>query len=324
MNQPLQPIERDAFLALLRDRTANGVYMITLDGGELPVSVRLRESSSLVFSFTGAAANRANFSLPHFAVQNLSNHLPVSIIGFSDPSLERNDDLKTAWFAGHEGFELQKLLPPLIQQMVDNLGVTRVGFVGGSSGGFAALYYSWHVPDSVAIVTNPQTNLQRYLPTPIANYRSVCWPSLDPQSSLDTVIDTDLCVLYGRRFENTVIYLQVSSDYSHLRRQFAPFIAALPRGYANRLIVRMANWGRWGHKPAPATIWIPWMRAALSAPKTTTESIEQTWTEQNPYQLPSLEPLTRPYSRDEQIAAELALFASKTLLSAHNSNQNLA
>lgn len=288
--------------------------MIALDGGELPVSVRLRGSSTLVFSFTGAAANRANFTLPHFAVHGLAGHLSASIIGFSDPSLALSDDLRAAWFAGHDGFELQKLLPNLIRQMVDSLGATRVAFVGGSSGGFAALYYSWHVPDSIAVVTNPQTNFGRYLREPIEQYRAVCWPSLDQDAPLDAAIDTDLCALYAKRIDNTVIYLQVASDYSHLKSQFAPFVATLPRDYAGRLIVRMANWGRMGHKPAPANIWIPWMKAALSAPETTAASIEQTWTEQNPYELPPLEPLVRPYGRDEEIAAGLARTAASALL----------
>ncbi len=315
MSQSALPIDVDTFLASLRDRTANGVALIASDGGELPVSVRLGDPSTLVFSFTGAAANRANFTLPHFAVHGLAGYVSATIIGFSDPSLPRNDDLKAAWFAGHDGFPLQRFLPGLIRQMIDSLGATRIAFVGGSSGGFAALYYSWHIPGSVAIVTNPQTNFHRYMPAPIADYRTVCWPSLTENDALDSVIDTDLCALYAERFDNSVIYLQVSSDYSHLQGQFVPFVAALPRDFAKRLIVRMANWGRWGHKPAPANIWIPWVRAALRAPDTSATSIEQTWAEENPLQLPSLPPSTKPSGRDATIADELARAATRELLS---------
>lgn len=316
MKPPAQPVDRATFLASLRNRSAKGVYAIALDGGELPVSVNLRESPSLVFSFTGAAANRGNFSLPHFAVQGLQAHVPASIIGFSDPSLERDIDLKAAWFSGHEAFEVQKFLPSLIREMIEHTGATRVAFVGGSSGGFAALFYSWHIPGSIAVVTNPQTNFERYLKSPIDEYRAVCWPSLPNDVPLNDAIDTDLCALYASRFENTVIYLQVSSDYTHLKSQFTPFVATLPRNFAKHLIVRMANWGGWGHKPAPAGIWIPWLNAALSAPDTTAAAIEQTWEEQNPVHIPPLQPLVQPPGRDEQIATELARTAADRLLGA--------
>jgi len=320
MNRQAPLITADAFFTSLRDRSASGVSLIACDGGEMPVSVRMGDPSTLVYSFTGAAANRGNFTLPHFAVHGLSGYVPATIIGFSDPSLTRDDALKTAWFSGHEGFPLQRILPDLIEGMIESLGARRVVFVGGSSGGFAALYYSWHIPGSVAVVTNPQTNFQRYIQPPIADYRTVCWPSLADNQALATVIDTDLCALYATRFDNSVIYLQVASDYSHLQGQFAPFVATLPTGFTRRLIVRMANWGRWGHKPAPANIWVPWVKAALSAPDTTAASLEQTWAEQNPLQLPSLPPSTRPSSRDEQIAAELARAASRRVIRSQPTN----
>ncbi|TXG81448.1 MAG: hypothetical protein E6R14_07805 [Thermomicrobiales bacterium] len=314
MRQQAPPIEVDAFFASLRDRSANGVSMIACDGGEMPVSVRMGDPTKLVFSFTGAAANRGNFSLPHFAVHGLAGYTPATIIGFSDPSLARDDALKTAWFSGHEGFPLQRVLPDLIAAMIEHLGAARVAFVGGSSGGFAALFYSWHIPGSVAIVTNPQTNFQRYIQPPIADYRSVCWPSLANNEALAATIDTDLCTLYANRFANSVIYLQVASDYSHLKGQFAPFVASLPPEFIHRLIVRIANWGRRGHKPAPANIWVPWVKAALAAPDTTAASIEQTWEEMNPLPLPPLPPSTRPTNRDAQIAAELAGTATRNIL----------
>ncbi len=298
MGPPAQSIETAAFLASLRDRTADGISLISLDGGELPVSVQLRDPSRLVFSFTERPPTGPISHSPHFAVHGLARYIPASVIGFSDPSLTRDDRLKAAWFAGHEGFALQQVLPELIRQMVESLGATRVGFVGGSSGGFAALYYSWHIPDSVAVVTNPQTNFRRYLRSPIDEYRTVCWPSLDPNAALETVIETDLCARYAERFDNTVIYLQVASDYSHLKGQFAPFVDTLPRTFTSRLIVRMENWGRQGHKPAPASIWIPWVRAALSAPDTSAASIENaSGTNKTPCDLPSLSPPLVPSSR---------------------------
>jgi len=353
MYQPAQPIEADVFLASLRDRTSNGLATVALDGGELPVSVRLRESSSLVFTFSGAV-DRDTHTLPRFAALGLDDHVPASIIGISDPSLARSDEMKLAWYAGHEGFELQQILPQLLQHIIESLGATRVAFVGSSGGGFAALYYSWQVPGSIAVVSNPQTNLNRYNRGLLENYRAACWPSLGQHAQLEEKIAIDLGPLYAKRCVNTMIYLQVASDFYHIRRHFAPFVATLPGKYADRLIVRMANWGRRGHIPVPATIWIPWVNAALTAPETTAASIEKTWAEQNPLAIPPLKSLpraswnepivtatrqsvsnekpsrhpaperhTRPADRDEQIAADLARAAIGSLLGPQSSEMSL-
>jgi hypothetical protein len=185
--------------------------------------------------------------------------------------------------------------------------------MGGSGGGFASLYYSWMIPGSVAIALNPQTSLNRYRPGPIKIYRAACWPNLAPDQPLNRVIDVELDALYAGGAQNSIVYLQVASDYYHLTRHFAPFVGSLPRDYSDRLVVRMENWGRKGHQAAPSKVWIPWLNAALNAPTTTASAIEETWTVQNPISLPRLEPLRGPL-RDEEIAAGLARDAAGPLL----------
>lgn len=324
MNQPAPPIEAETFLSSLRDRSARGVSTIALDGGELPVSVHLKEFSSLVFTFTGAVT-RDGQPLPQFGATGLRNHVPASFIRLADPSLVRHDEMRLAWYAGHEGFELQKILPDFLQRMIDSLGATRVAFVGGSGGGFAALYYSWQIPNSVAVVVNPQTDLNRYHWGHRRRYRAACWPSLESDAPLGDVIEANLGPLYATRRTNSVVCIQIASDFFHLTRQFAPFVAALPIEYLDWLVVRVANWGVQGHKPAPSSIWIPWVNAALSAPDTTATSIEATRCEQNPLQRLTQDADHRDTAtaatiektgatRDENIATALARAAAKALL----------
>ncbi len=322
----------------------------SIDNGELPVWVSLKDSPAVVFTFTGAA-NR-NSPLPQFASTGLGKQLQASVIALADPSLVRHDELRLAWYAGHEGFELQKMLPSLIQQIIDTLGATRVAFVGGSGGGFAALYYSSKVPGSVAVVLNPQTNLNHYHWRHRKWCRDICWPGLGTSSLLDAAFTADLTPLYADHVENTVICIQIASDFFHLTRQVAPFLAALPDSFRNRLIVRVANWGVDGHKPAPTSIWIPWLEAALAAPDTSAASIEESWVMKNPVPRPPLrspsatsskpappstsgdteyplrravrEPSKLPKTRDEEIAAWLAYRAAGTLLSAPMTPDDLA
>jgi pimeloyl-ACP methyl ester carboxylesterase len=313
MSQQVQPIGADAFFASLRDRTAKGVQTVALDGGELPVSVRLRRSPYLVLSFNGAV-DRGKHQLPRFAATGIHSYTRASIVALSDPSLARSESLSMAWYAGHEGFELQKILPDFIRRMIESLRASRVVFVGGSGGGFAALYYSWHFPGSVALVSNPQTDLDRYNSYHLKTYRTACWPSLEADAPLSSAITTNLCPLYAERVENALIYFQIANDWGHLTRHFAPFVAGLPREHADHLIARVATWGKKGHRPVPANIWVPWLTAALAAPEPTAKAIEETWAAANPLQLPALSPLIPRINRDEQIADALASEANQALL----------
>jgi len=323
MSQSAQPISVTGLLASLRDRTANGVYAIALDGGELPVSVHVQESPLLVFTFAGAV-DRTTRTLPFFVATGLHTQLPASIIAFSDPSLVRNDEMRLAWYAGHEGFALQQQLPPLIDQIIDCLGAARIAFAGGSGGGFAALYYSWHVPGSVAVVTNPQTNLNHAIQTHRARYHDSCWPALSPNDPFDTVIEPNLGAIYAKRCDNSVIYLQEASDFLHLKWHFAPFVAALPREYGARLVVRMTHWGRRGHQAIPTYAWMPWVRAALFAPETTAVSLEETWAKESSQQTHTPPaPRAHAANRDQRIAADLARRATSTLLSSPSSERNV-
>ncbi len=312
-----QPIEVETFFAVLRDRTADGLYMVSLEGGVLPVWVELRDSPQLVITFAGAAP-REDPPYPYFATGSLRNYVTASFVRIADPSLAPGAGLRLAWYAGRENFELQKLLPGIIQGIIDCLGVHRVVFIGASGGAFASLYYSRKIPNSVALALNPQTNLDRYRGGDLHDqYRRFCWPALAKTAPLDSIIDANLVRLYAEQSLNTVIVLQTASDFTHLTRHLAPFLAAYPFGQRERLIVRVADWGVEGHTPAPSSIWVPWAIAALTAVEATAPSIEAVWAEQNPGETGSL--LESPFApeRQRQIATSLARRATAELLGSY-------
>lgn len=315
MRQPAQPIETNAFYELLREGSADGVYLIAIEGGTLPVSVRLRSSSTLVFTFSGAV-DRVRYALPRFGSVALADRISSSVIAVADPSLERSDDLTLAWYAGHDGLPAQALLPGIFQQMIDSLGATRTAFVGSSGGGFAALYYAWQSPGSVAVVSNPQTILDNYFRAHRRRYAAACWPDTPEDTPLSELVDANLGKLYASRCESSVVYLQVANDTFHMRRHFAPFMSDLTRKHEDRLVVRMDSWGLRGHRPAPALVWIPWLNAALTAPDISAPSIEQAWETANNSQSarPTASSQNPAALRDEQIASELARAAAEALM----------
>ncbi len=229
----------------------------------------------LIFVFAGAI-DRAKRGLPQFGGQFIRTYVPASVIGIADPSLSRAPNLSTAWYAGHEGFETQHLLPELLRRIAAACGAERVIFLGASAGGFAALYYSWCQPGSIAVVLNAQTDIERHHVRHRAEYRAACRPGLGKGDRLETAIVSSVVSCYAERFENTVVYLQNASDAMHVRNHFAPFLAAIDQRSHRRLLARLAYWGRAGHKPPPTHEWMAWLTAAIEAPSASAEDIQRT------------------------------------------------
>jgi hypothetical protein len=155
MSMDIIHIKEDQFFQRVERPGCAGVFGVRTSGGEIPFRVTRRDSPYLVVSFAGAI-DRRKYELPQFGGARLDEYVPASVVAIADPSRSRHANLTAAWYAGHEGFETQQILPGLIRRLAAACGAGRVIFLGGSVGGFAALYYSWHLPVSVVIVTNPK------------------------------------------------------------------------------------------------------------------------------------------------------------------------
>lgn len=216
-----------------------------------------------VFTFA-AATPRENRVLPIFAAQHILSGLPVNVVRVADPSMQLADDLRLAWYAAKfEGVRVQEVLRRAIAGIADALGSQHNIFFGPSGGGFAALYYAWYVPGSLAFVLNPQTDIGAYDP---GNVRRFALAALSARDSDDVMRalheDTDYSVLplYAQRFENHILYFQNSSD-SHLDSHLQPLREACGRPFTEIL----GNWGQ-GHVAPPGPVIRAAMTALTSAP----------------------------------------------------------
>src|SRR5699024_8482548 len=100
-------------------------------------------------------------------------------------------------------------------------------FFGGSSGGFASLYYSLRFPGSLALPMNPQTVLSRHHAPGKRQFFENLWPGITKFDELPTTVTTDLASLYGQGFQNTVGYIQNTRDSFHINQHRTPFIQAV-------------------------------------------------------------------------------------------------
>jgi hypothetical protein len=263
----------EAFLAV--SGLADGVHTILGSAAPIDFLVRLKPGRPLVISFHGSTPRNDELKLPLFTGLNIAGDLDASFVGVSDPALNLDPDLKLGWFAGCEGLELQKVLPPLLEKIVALSGSRDVICLGGAGGGFASLYYSARIPGSIALVWNPHTDILRYNPPHVAEYGKAAFgfDSYEAAAAqLGTRIDTELAAAYADRHDNRILYLQNNSDglvVTHMR----PFLASLGadveplhKGAKVNAIVTddvwlfLDDWGE-GHVPPPTDA----LRALLGA-----------------------------------------------------------
>src|SRR5690606_37414963 len=118
--------------------------------------------------------------------------------------------------------DLQDTILRAIRRCIEALTPERVVFFGASGGGFAALYFSSLVADSLAVVMNPQTDIAAYLPGPVKVWRETCWDGAD-LTALPGTVTTDLVQHYSARsMQNHVAYLQNRTD-SHVDAHMRPW-----------------------------------------------------------------------------------------------------
>lgn len=264
---------KDQVSDLLNYRDTERYFSFKLCGGEVPMKIsRVPNSNELLIIFHGAV-NREKKQLPVFAgfVNSLKGVTQLSV---ADPSLSTGEAHQSAWYAGHDGFESQKILPEIFQEIILQGSFKRVVFFGGSAGGFASLYYSSFIVGSVAITFMPQTNIHKYYSEHGTRYRESCWPHLSTNDQLTEKICSNLCDWYQVPRPNTIIYIQSAGDDFHTRTQLAPFLATIAKVKGAKFIVNSDFWGQFGHsRSIDTSALLPWLQTAFTSPSTDVKDI---------------------------------------------------
>lgn len=247
-------------------------------GGDLPLPLRVSASDgarTLLVLFHGAI-NRQKRTIPAFLDFRKGLGSSVHQMSISDPVLGLSNDLTNAWFSGCSHTPLQRLLPGFFDQMRRSLMLDRIVFMGSSSGGFAALFNSWHVAESVAVVTVPQTNIWNYSHMKRNIYLTSAWPG--GLHSHPHPPNLDLRDLYSQPSSNSIVFIQSMLDQVHLHRQMLPFLASLPEAFTSRIVLKCSYWGRPGHSDVvPRREWDGWLRAVLDSPSISADDIATTY-----------------------------------------------
>ncbi len=234
----------------------SGHHRCTMNGMHYDLLIKRRAGTHTIFMFHGA--NKRERPLPYFIGLGVTGSLDADIIYVSDPSLQQSDTLRIGWYAGGGHPPVQQTLVPMIRAILDCTGRPAL-FFGASGGGFAALYYSWFVPESWCLPINPQSILHNYSARIYQAFLLACHDGRDKGQEIVSQATFDLRKLYQGGYKNRILYLQNASDH-HVGQHMLPFLNGLPT--FENIRVLMGNWGV-GHHVAPKELIVRLLEQAL-------------------------------------------------------------
>jgi len=261
----------------LKSLTAGVPRTFSISDSKIIFNFISKNSDSLIIRFQGAL-DQMKTPYPFFGY-GLSNDLDANIITIADPSLRLSPNLKSCWYIGDFEVNTQAELPIIINDIINLLGIKKIIFVGASSGGFAALYFSYFFPNSLAIVINPQTVVGNIdLNSSKNQYYSTCFPGLN-HSEIHAGRITNLSDIYKTTINNYVVYIQNSTAFGDLFQHVFPFMHGIEKNILlNRILLKIDNWGLHGHRGSvPANVHLEWLKLALEAHSFEAEILARTF-----------------------------------------------
>lgn len=225
--------------------------------------ITARPGTALLCHFHGNAP-RDGVDPPFFAGLGVTKSITTSMFVPSDPVMELDANLSLAWHFGCDGIPLQAVTVSIVRKLQTILHAPRVIAWGGSGGGFAAIRVARNIPTSIVLAWNPQTDIAKYNPDSVSNYRRIAFPAIAAGSALPSGKEqyASLCTDdFVDRYQGRIIYLQENTDW-HVNSHLKPFLASFCRkplrditdssNYSglvtDRLYLHLDHWGT-GHVP---------------------------------------------------------------------------
>lgn len=137
-------------------------YRHRYPGGQMLDALLVNRGSPTLMVSLHGALDRKIFSIPRFERLRSLLSYRVSSLYFADPSLHIAPSLELAWYTGWEGTDVHRDIARWIMATAEEIGAEDVVLTGSSGGGFAALMLAALIPDSKAVVFNPQVDIQLY------------------------------------------------------------------------------------------------------------------------------------------------------------------
>ncbi|MFJ4029182.1 heparinase II/III family protein [Paenarthrobacter sp. NPDC089989] len=251
------------------------IYSANLGGLVLPFAVGRGDSDLLSVRFHGAI-NRTKTTLPFF--QGLTSELMEggNHAVFQDPALDLNKNMTLSWYLGDGSTNVHRFMAECIRKLQNETGAKRILLSGSSGGGFTALQVAAYLPDSVALVFNPQTDVKEYFRTSADVALSTCLKSdASTEEARSFRLSTSVVETYAMLNDlPRVLYVQNLGDTHHVTKHRDPFRLMLESehtGHKDRIEFVDVEWGA-GHVAATAELYAQFRTAALDRFKASASS----------------------------------------------------
>jgi hypothetical protein len=193
-------------------------------GEKFPLRVLVENTGSdILLVISHGALPRAKYTLPRFEWLTTLSARDENRMFLSDTTLEEHADLELAWFTGDAKDDITARYAGLVLRASEQLGATKIVFIGGSGGGFASLCMSAKVPGSRALVFNPQTVIRNYWNNSVEKYQKKLFPELSDRTKLIALGSRVDATLLPRTENCQVIYVQNDDDTLHVEKHLAPY-----------------------------------------------------------------------------------------------------
>lgn len=262
----------------------DGIYRIRCGSVTLDIliqglhGIRSIQHHVCLVGLGGALSNRVGTRPPYFSGRGVAGELKLPLICISDPSFALSEMLPLGWYAGHsEKPDLAQMIARILDRISACYGLRLILF-GGSGGGFAALAQSCLLTcESTAIVWNPQTSIEEYVPGVVLQYLKVAFPALSEE--VDVILALPVSnqkqhlpkllqragifhslVNVPRSNSARILYLQNKNDW-HVNAHAKPYLGqegwhrlgGTSFAQGQSLALHMGNWGV-GHAAPPVAL----------------------------------------------------------------------
>lgn len=211
----------------------------------LDLFVRLLPSRPLAVHFYGAQRIPRKSTEPTFSGIRLSSELNASFVIFHDPTLSLTTEIGLGWYEGFEGFAAAPVIQRVICHLAQSYKAPRTVLWGGSAGGYAALRNVGSLPNTAALVWNPQTSILRYQKSPVQKYARVAFGTDDLELSANETSEfqPDLTQLPEPNWSTSpIVYLQEADD-RHVRRHLSYLLKCYKPSLAREVTLRDTMFG---------------------------------------------------------------------------------
>jgi len=212
------------------DRVPEGRFHTEVDGARFECFYHASEYDYLyvVLDTMRDDETIARGPLPRFHKWSWSTFLKGHLLSIEDP-MYFESDIPVGWFYGTHERDYREVTAKLVTSVARCLGIPneRIIFYSISSGGASGLFTAAKIPGSVAIASNPQLDLTRFLPSALARFKECTGIDLAYEKQHGDVGRVDFAHVFSTDSPSKYLVIVNCRSKMDFNDQLIPFCQAL-------------------------------------------------------------------------------------------------